>query len=66
MKIWFFPGFILIAWIALGISLIPQCSDISKTAAEHEQDILNICLAVERSDMIDCIKREWDRVNDAT
>ena len=41
-----------------------QCSNIGKTAAEHERDILDICQAVPRSDYTSCLRREWDRVND--
>lgn len=66
MNMRFFPGFIVVAWIALGISFI-ECNNIGKTAAEHERDILDICIAEPLRnwrDYTSCIKREWDRIHE--
>ena len=53
--------FILISIIIIGMG---QCVKEGKTAAEHERNILNICQAVPLSDYTNCLRREWDRVND--
>lgn len=47
----------------IGFSVV-QCSNIGKTAAEHERNILNICQAGPVSDYTNCLRREWDRVHD--
>ena len=41
-----------------------QCSNIGKTAAEHERDILDICQAGPVSEYTNCLRREWDKVHD--
>ena len=59
---------ILLAGLFIFMSIISmsviQCSNIGKTAAEHERDILNICQAGPVSEYTNCLRREWDKVHD--
>ena len=61
------PWIVLAIWLSFAAVIVfsvVQCSTPYEIAEQHEDAILDICLNVERSDMIDCIKREWDKVND--
>ena len=64
MNVWFLPAAVVGVWVAFIVFSAVQCSNIGKTAAEHEMDILDICQAVDLSDYTACLRREWDRVND--
>ena len=57
---------VIVCFIFMSIIIISmgQCTKEGKTAAEHEKNILNICQAVPLSDYTNCLRREWDRVND--
>ena len=53
--------FIFMSIISISVS---QWNSIGKTAAQHEKNILDICQAVPLSDYTNCLRREWDSVND--
>ena len=65
MNIWFLPAAVFGVWIAFITFSAVQCSNLGKTAAQHEKDVISTCQGTAMAgDYVDCLKREWDKIHD--
>ena len=64
-KTWILIPTIMVLFVGFVFFSFVQCSSLGKTAAQHEKEIIATCQEISMAgEYVDCLRREWDRVND--